>query len=201
MCRRRLYFAGPAPRSETAGASPVAVVIGIIGDVDIVSMVRFTVGRVEEFIHASLSETEEGFVSSAKKSVMANRRGGTIHVQSRRPTFPVQLRRSCNSAQALHCRDCGSVHFHGLATLRAAFPWIVSHYHFVIVNSVMQCFCFMTKGRTSAFVCVSACIIDDGMSNVSVDQFHLSILSDFTFLIDDDRENISAHGLILRRKD
>ncbi|KAK0602232.1 hypothetical protein LWI29_031576 [Acer saccharum] len=73
----RLYFAGPAPRSETAGASPVAVVIGIIGDVDIVSMVRFTVGRVEEFIHASLSETEEGFVSSAKKSVMANRRGGS----------------------------------------------------------------------------------------------------------------------------
>ncbi|KAK1568450.1 hypothetical protein Q3G72_024639 [Acer saccharum] len=77
MCRRRLYFAGPAPRSETAGASPVAVVIGIIGDVDIVSMVRFTVGRVEEFIHASLPETEEGFVSSAKKSVMANRRGGS----------------------------------------------------------------------------------------------------------------------------
>ena len=36
---------------------------------------------------------------------------------------------------------------------------------------------FMTKGRTSASVCVSACIIDDGMSNVSVDQFHLSILS------------------------
>ncbi|KAK0579451.1 hypothetical protein LWI29_026485 [Acer saccharum] len=77
MCRRRLYFAGPAPRSETAGASPVAVVIGVIGDVDIVSMVKFTVGRVEEFIHASLSETEEGFVSSAKKSVMANRRGGS----------------------------------------------------------------------------------------------------------------------------
>ncbi|TXG49491.1 hypothetical protein EZV62_025366 [Acer yangbiense] len=140
MCRRRLYFAGPAPRSETAGASPVAVVIGVIGDVDIVSMVRFTVGRVEEFIHASLSETEEGFVSSAKKSVMANRRGGSelmwketekrigedwvvelrlclvvvrapfmenqfgfrpaILVQSRRPTFPLQLRRSCNSAQA-----------------------------------------------------------------------------------------------------
>ncbi|KAK0579399.1 hypothetical protein LWI29_025841 [Acer saccharum] len=127
-------------------------------------MVRFTVGRVEEFIHASLSETEEGFVSSAKKSVMANRRGGSelmwketekrigedwvvelrlclvvvrapfmenrfgfrpaILVQSHRPTFPVQLRRSCNSAQALHCHDCGSVHFHGLATLRAAFPWI-----------------------------------------------------------------------------
>ncbi|KAK1549146.1 hypothetical protein Q3G72_033194 [Acer saccharum] len=40
-------------------------------------MVRFTVGRVEEFIHASLSEIEEGFVSSAKKSVMANRRGGS----------------------------------------------------------------------------------------------------------------------------
>ena len=36
---------------------------------------------------------------------------------------------------------------------------------------------FMTKGRTSASVCVSACIIDDGMSNVSVDQFHLSILT------------------------
>ncbi|KAK1559898.1 hypothetical protein Q3G72_019723 [Acer saccharum] len=103
MCRRRLYFAGPAPRSETAGASPVAVVIGIIGDVDIVSMVRV-----------------------------------------------------------------------------CAFPWI---------------------GNTKSCISLDSCIIDDGMSNVSVDQFHLSILSDFTFLIDDDRENISAHGLILRRKD
>ncbi|KAK3199115.1 hypothetical protein Dsin_022530 [Dipteronia sinensis] len=54
MCRRRLYFAGPAPRSETTVASPVAVVIG---DIDIVSMVRFTDGRVEEFIHASLPKS------------------------------------------------------------------------------------------------------------------------------------------------
>ncbi|KAK1582685.1 hypothetical protein Q3G72_017349 [Acer saccharum] len=165
MCRRRLYFAGPAPRSETAGASLVAVVISIIGDVDIVSMVRFTVGRVEEFIYASLSETEEGFVSSAKKSVMANRRGGS----------------------ELMWKETEK---------RIGEDWIVE-----LRLCLVVCFCFMTKGRTSAFVCVSACIIDDGMSNVSVDQFHLSILSDFTFLIDDDRENISAHGLILRRKD
>ncbi|KAK1583028.1 hypothetical protein Q3G72_020391 [Acer saccharum] len=34
-------------------------------------------GGVEEFIHASLSETEEGFVSSAKKSAMANQRAGS----------------------------------------------------------------------------------------------------------------------------
>ena len=32
----------------------------------------------------------------------------------------------------------GSVHFHGLATVRATFPWIVSYYHSVIVSSVMQ---------------------------------------------------------------